>query len=1111
VLGLACLLGGASSSAQEPLFTFAQVSDCQPQTTGEYERFEDVLQALTSAGQPGALLPRPVEFVLFAGDVVWGNTEPEWLEARARLDQYLTASGIPFRCVPGNHDVTNSDTALYEAYIGSADVWEATSAALTGHNGLSFSSDWGGLRFIGFNNSNPGWNTIEPGDLAEIETHVAAACAAGENVFLLCHHPHDERNRVPLAGVLPEPCVVGYMHGHIGTPLIAQGLAGIANSSLWELNTNSIVDDRCLIYFEAFQTELRAHVVVLDDLPTELPAPVVIPLVQPLFPVIEPDLGHEGPPHDTAGPEPSAAAPENRLWLHDGEWWGVLWSENAASYRIFRLDQGSQTWIDTGTVVSSDPERRFDALLSSSTLCLASHRSAVPAEPGAGEPGQLLRFGYDDLSGAWSAVEGFPVAVNDTRSETLSLERDSTGTLWASWTQDGSVYLNHTLGGDDAAWDDPEPLLLPQAGGLAAQDTSALVAFDGKLGLLWSNAPGGELHFAVRADGSAPDAWSLEETGLPGALAGDEFDLATLAGDVFAVVRAPAGELTLLHRPAAPVGLGVWSSKAAAAASDQLGQPILVADQTNLLLHLFATGPTPGGQGHSSAGAIWEKDAPLATLAFPPGRGTSVIQDGQDPGLGRATTTRQVAGSAGGLVVLSSNASTARYWHAFDSLAAPLVAPSADLHALPVTGFAPLAVRFFDLSSGSPSWWSWDFGDGEGSNEQHPVHAYDQPGTYTVSLRVANGGGESVLTLEDLVTVEAAPVVQTFTPIADARVNQANPDANFGSSSTLRVRLHATDSFWSYLRFDLAGLEGQPSSALLRLFCTDGSPAGGTAYLVSNDWTEGGITWNNRPGLPPDPLASFGGVSTGLWAELDASAAVTGPGLVSLALAAGDSNSAIYSSREAAGQEPELVVELEEVCPPPGADFSADPLFGLAPLLVAFTDLSSGAPTSWSWAFGDGQGSSAQHPVHQYTTPGVYTVLLDVTNAGGLDSLTRLDYVKVLAPVAADFTGSPTSGGAALTVAFTDLSSGAPTSWSWDFGDGGGSSAQHPTHRYTVPGTYSVSLTVMNGASSDTLVRADYVVVGEHVPPFQPTTEPAGPRVSIPAARDSGPLVRPLR
>ncbi len=85
--------------------------------------------------------------------------------------------------------------------------------------------------------------------------------------------------------------------------------------------------------------------------------------------------------------------------------------------------------------------------------------------------------------------------------------------------------------------------------------------------------------------------------------------------------------------------------------------------------------------------------------------------------------------------------------------------------------------------------------------------------------------------------------------------------------------------------------------------------------------------------------------------------------------------------------------------PPPATDFSATPTSGTAPLIVQFTDASTGTPTSWLWNFGDVGTSALQNPSHTYASAGTYTVTLTATNAGGSDTETKVRYVTVTAPV----------------------------------------------------------------------------------------------------------------
>lgn len=83
------------------------------------------------------------------------------------------------------------------------------------------------------------------------------------------------------------------------------------------------------------------------------------------------------------------------------------------------------------------------------------------------------------------------------------------------------------------------------------------------------------------------------------------------------------------------------------------------------------------------------------------------------------------------------------------------------------------------------------------------------------------------------------------------------------------------------------------------------------------------------------------------------------------------------------------------------ADFSGSPVSGTAPLVVAFTDLSTPGPsgpiTAWAWDFGDGATSTLQNPTHTYVAAGTYTVSLTVTGTtpDGTDTKTRTGYVDV--------------------------------------------------------------------------------------------------------------------
>lgn len=164
----------------------------------------------------------------------------------------------------------------------------------------------------------------------------------------------------------------------------------------------------------------------------------------------------------------------------------------------------------------------------------------------------------------------------------------------------------------------------------------------------------------------------------------------------------------------------------------------------------------------------------------------------------------------------------------------------------------------------------------------------------------------------------------------------------------------------------------------------------------------------------------------------------------------------------------------------PIANFTATPRIGNEPLKVVFTDRSTGSPTSWKWNFGDGKTSNDKSPVHIYSKIGKYNVTLTVKNAEGNNTVTKYDYITVLAPLKrpiANFTATPRIGTKPLKVVFTDRSTGSPTSWKWIFGDGKISNDKSPVHVYSKVGKYNVTLIVKNAKGTDTKTRFNYVTV----------------------------------
>jgi len=342
------------------------------------------------------------------------------------------------------------------------------------------------------------------------------------------------------------------------------------------------------------------------------------------------------------------------------------------------------------------------------------------------------------------------------------------------------------------------------------------------------------------------------------------------------------------------------------------------------------------------------------------------------------------------------------------------VMPVANFQGNPTSGNAPLTVNFTDLSTGNPTSWTWSFGDGRTSTAQNPSHMYNNVGTYTVTLTVTNNVGSDTETKTDYITV-TIPV-------------PSPPTAEFSASPT-------------------------SGDAPLTVNFTDLSS--GNTDNWSWDFGDGGTSTAQNP-----------------------SYTYSDPGVYTVTLTA----------TNAYGSDVETKVDYINVSSsePLEADFEGSPTSGDAPLTVHFTDLSIGDPISWGWDFGDGIGASFEpNSSYTYNWPGEYDVTLIVMNLNlEMDMVTKYGYITVTGqtgnPPTADFSATPTSGEAPLAVQFTDLSADNPTSWSWDFGDGiGTSTAQNPSYEYANAGIYTVALTAANTYGSDMITRIGYITVTE--------------------------------
>jgi PKD repeat protein/pectin methylesterase-like acyl-CoA thioesterase len=166
---------------------------------------------------------------------------------------------------------------------------------------------------------------------------------------------------------------------------------------------------------------------------------------------------------------------------------------------------------------------------------------------------------------------------------------------------------------------------------------------------------------------------------------------------------------------------------------------------------------------------------------------------------------------------------------------------------------------------------------------------------------------------------------------------------------------------------------------------------------------------------------------------------------------------------------------------PPAADFSGTPTTGPTPLVVTFTDISSGTITNRFWDFGDltTTNTTATTLTHRYNIGGTNPVSLTVSGPLGSSNQTRMAYIVAIDTLVADFSATPTTGVAPLPVHFTDNSAGTITNRFWDFGDRSTTNTTFPSvdHTYSAAGTNPVSLTIYGPGGSSATNQPNYIIV----------------------------------
>lgn len=359
--------------------------------------------------------------------------------------------------------------------------------------------------------------------------------------------------------------------------------------------------------------------------------------------------------------------------------------------------------------------------------------------------------------------------------------------------------------------------------------------------------------------------------------------------------------------------------------------------------------------------------------------------------------------------------------------------------------------------------WEYFFGDGTTSNGiPNPTHLYASDGAFNVTQVVTNTVG-CTDTLVQTIIVRPNPIAlfeidtacfsyeTSFTDLSIDAVNwewsfgdlgnvsaAQNPTYIYSSDGTYPVQLVVENVFGCLDSLTLQALVlPQPEAVFSNNTVCAGNEVQFTNTSLGNPVD---FNWNFGDGSPETTIENPTHTFT-----------LGGNYLVTF----------IVENNAGCSDTLEQNIEVFTV---PNVDFTADTvcLFNI----TTFTNLSNDVTpiANWYWDFGDGNNSFAENPSYIYQNPGVYTVTLTATNINGCDSTISHDVFVSEIPDAnflADIVcfGSPTT--------FTDQSTGNPTQWIWNFGDGtvvdGGPVEEHT---FATPGNYFVTLYVEGGSGA---------------------------------------------
>lgn len=411
----------------------------------------------------------------------------------------------------------------------------------------------------------------------------------------------------------------------------------------------------------------------------------------------------------------------------------------------------------------------------------------------------------------------------------------------------------------------------------------------------------------------------------------------------------------------------------------------------------------------------------------------------------------------------------------------------ADFKASPIQGCAPMVVDFSDNSSGNPVEWLWDLGNGTTSTVKNPSNSYFLPGNYTIKLTVKDAAGNTnTISRTEYINVTTTPTVNfeanpgggcyplsvNFKDLSETKTGNIvkwewdfgdgtigegkNPTHIYNNDGDFSVTLRVTtDNSCSNSATKKSIIKINPRPKVdFTSDITEACTAPETVNFINNSVNTGTVTYK----------WDFGDKTTSTEKNPSHTYKVAGTYDVSLIIKNqfGCADTLIKPAYFTLGKLKASFTGPEKAC---------------AGSTITFTNTTKPKPESVFWDFGDGTTSDRANPTKVYAEPGIYTIRMSGTTIGCSGEITK--QIVIENGPAIDFSGTPLAACKPdLTVDFKRVAPDA-VSFTWDFGDGGKSSAANPSHTYTKTGNFKVKLTAKNSTGCTSVVeKVEYVKVG---------------------------------